>query len=48
MKTRPNRNYVVRDLIANPKRNAGKHKDKRKPEYEKVPNNVRARLEELK
>jgi hypothetical protein len=41
MKTRPNRNPIVRDLIANPKRNAGKHKDKRKTEYEKIPNNVR-------
>jgi hypothetical protein len=48
MKTRPNRtkpmpmpvpkrNPVVRELIANPKRNAGKHK---KPTRPKEPNNV--------
>lgn len=47
MKTRPKRNLnqrnpIVRDMIANPKRNAGRHANKKG--YEKIPNNVRAPL----
>jgi len=45
MKTRPKRNLnqrnpIVRDMIANPKRNAGRHASKKG--YEKIPNNVRS------